>query len=110
MVTITFIAYRKPGITRPEALAMAADEQHTECMRALPGLREWAIHPSITPEEVDGPDWVSDLAFDDADAAARCMVSPEMQADLDDGARFADLERSYPIVTGPASIRIWDQR
>ena len=110
MVTLTFIAYRKPGLSRPEALAMVVDAQHTEFTRALPGLREWAVNPAISPAELDWPDWTSELLFNNAEDAALCMVSPEMAAGIDDAARFADSTRSYQVVTGPASIRIFDER
>ena len=93
-----FFGFRKEGLTREEAIAEAGAEPHDSFMRQLPGLRRWVVNQPIAEVPECGPDWVSVLCFDDKEALDACMNSPEMAADLEDGKRFADLDKVYSLV------------
>ncbi len=98
MVKVIFFAFRKDGLTREEAIAEAGGDRHVSFMKKLPGLRRWVVNDPISEVPDSGPDWVSELWFDDKAAADACMKSPELAADLEDGSRFADVDKSYAIV------------
>ena len=97
MVKVIFFAYAKEGMTREQALAEAGGDVHASFMKKLPGLRRWVVNRPISNVPAGGPDWVSELCFDNLEAADVCMNSPEMAADLEDGKRFADLDKSHSI-------------
>ncbi len=97
MVKVIFFAFAKEGMTREQALAEAGGELHISFMKKLPGLRRWVVNHPISEVPEPGPDWVSELWFDDKDAADACISSPEMAADLEDGKRFADVDKSYAV-------------
>ena len=98
MVKLMFFAFRKEGLTREEALAEASGEHHASFMKKLPGLRRWVVNHPISEVPEPAPDWVSELWFDDQDALDACLNSPEMADDLEDGKRFADLDKVYSVV------------
>ena len=98
MVKVIFFAYAKGGMTPEQAMAEAGGEQHASFMKKLPGLRRWVVNRPISEVSEKAPDWVSELWFDDQAALDACMNSPEMAADLEDGKRFADLDRTYSVV------------
>ena len=98
MVKVVFFAFAKDGVTREQALAEAGGDLHASFMKKLPGLRRWVVNDPISEVPEVAPDWVSELWFDDQDAVDACMNSPEMAADLEDGKRFADLDKVYSVV------------
>ena len=98
MVKVIFFAFAKEGMTPEQALAEASGDLHASFMQKLPGLRRWVVNHPISDVPEKAPDWVSELCFDDQDALDACMNSPEMAADLEDGKRFADLDKTYSVV------------
>jgi uncharacterized protein (TIGR02118 family) len=98
MVKVIFFAYAKEGMTPAQAMAEAGGDLHSSFMQKLPGLRRWVVNHPIYDVPEQGPDWVSELCFDDRDALDACMNSPEMAADMEDGKRFADLNKTYSVI------------
>ena len=98
MVKLILFALAKEGMTREQALTEAGGDLHASFMKKLPGLRRWVVNHPISEVPEKAPDWVSELSFDDQDALDACMNSPEMAADLEDGKRFANLDKLYSVV------------
>ncbi len=55
-------------------------------------------NPSTGDEREGAPDGIGELWFDDPAAMDDVMNGPAMAKAFDDATRFADLERSYPLV------------
>ena len=62
------------------------------------GLRRYIQNPVTGDEREGAPDGIGELWFDDAATMDRVMNGPAMVTVFEDATRFADLDRSYPLV------------
>ena len=100
MVKMMFMVHRKAELTREQCVAEWTGAPHLSLLDDVKaaGLRRYVQNPA-TGEERDGaPDGVGELWFDDEGAMDRIMNSPAMATGFEDATRFADLDRSYPLV------------
>ena len=106
MVKMMFMVFRKAGLTREQFVAGWTGEQHLSFILGLKaeGLHRYIQNP-VTGEEHDGaPDGIGELWFDNDAAMDRVMGHPAMVNAFEDAKRFADLERSYPLIVGESVI------
>ncbi len=100
MAKLMFMLFRKPAISREACLAMWTGEQHLALfgpMRKL-GLIKYVQNRVSSTEPAGGPDGIGELWFENAEAMATVMSSPEMAAGFEDAKRFLDLEKSHALV------------
>ncbi len=86
------------SLNHPNIAAIYGIEE-AEGTRAL--VLELVEGPTLADRIAKGPiplDEALPIAKQIAEALDACMNSPEMAADLEDGKRFADLERTYSMV------------
>ncbi len=74
-------------------------ETHTQVSAKIPGLRKYVQNRSIDDQEGNPAafDGFSEMWFDDAEAFAVALETPEGQAALADTENFIDLERMLTL-------------
>ena len=100
MVKMMFMLYRKAGVTHEQCVAEWMGAPHLSSLDEgkAAGLRRY-IQNAVTGDEREGaPDGVGELWFDDAATMDRVMNGPAGGKVFEDATRFADLDRSYPLV------------
>jgi uncharacterized protein (TIGR02118 family) len=95
---LLFVWFRKAGLTHEQALAEWCGERHTSIVRKISGLKRWIQNHAIDPPDETAADGIGELWFDSAETMQQAMASPEMAAAVEDGKRFADMERTYALV------------
>ncbi len=100
MVKAIYLIRRKPGMSR-EDFHRYWREVHGTIAARIPGMRRYVqchaiANPSATDDDYDG---AAEAWFDDMEAVARAVASPEYAAAREDEGRFIDLERTTLIFT-----------
>ena len=95
---VLFVWFRKSDLTHDQALAEWSAERHRSVVKKVPGMTKWI--QNLPPElpTATAPDGVGELWFDTAETFQQAMASAEMAAAIEDGARFADMEKTYVLV------------
>jgi uncharacterized protein (TIGR02118 family) len=114
MIKSTSLLTRKAGMTHAQFMAHWVDV-HAPLAHAVPGLRRYVQshiieerkRPDIpaTDVEVDG---IAELWYDDRDAMARALASPEAKALHADGALFIGRIKTFTVeekIIIPAPVR-----
>ncbi len=95
---LMFVWFRRADLTHERALAEWSGERHTSIVRKIPGLKRWIQNHAIDVPNETAADGIGELWFDSAEIMQRAMASPEMAAAVEDGKKFADMERTYALV------------
>ena len=106
MVKMMFMVHRKTGLTREQCVAEWTGNQHLTFLEDLKaaGLRRYVQNPATGEEREGAPDGIGELWFDDEAAMGRVISCPAMVTGSKDAERFADLERSYPLVVNESVL------
>ena len=99
-----FVWFRRADLTHEQSLSEWSGAKHVSIVRAIPGLRKW-VHNRVTnlPNE-NAPDGIGELWFDSAQAMEQAWNSPEGAAAMEDGRRFADMDRSFGLVVDERTV------
>jgi len=104
MMKVLFVWFRRSDVTHAQALAEWGGERHTSAVRKIPGLKKWIQnHPAELPNAT-AADAIGELWFETAETMQQGMASAEMAAAVEDGKRFADMERAYVLVVDETTV------
>ena len=95
---MTFVWFRRAGLTHEQALAEWHGGKHTAIVRKIPGLKKWVQNHSAELPNATAADGIGELWFNSAEAMQQAFASPEGIAGMEDGKRFADMEKTYALV------------
>jgi uncharacterized protein (TIGR02118 family) len=104
MMKVLFVWFRKSDLTHEQALAEWSGERHTSAVRKIPGLKKWIQNHPIELPNATAADGIGELWFDTAETMQQGMASSEMAAAVEDGKRFADMERAYVLVVDEKAV------
>ena len=106
MVKMMFMLFRKNGVTREQCVNEWTGEQHLAFRDVLHsvGLRRYVQNLVTGEEHEGGPDGIGELWFDDSAAMDRVLNHAAWLHAFEDAERFADLERSYPLIVEESVI------
>jgi len=99
-----FVWFRRSDLTHDQALAEWSGERHTSAVRKVPGLKKWIQNHTTELPNVTAADGIGELWFDTAETMQQAMASAEMAAALEDGTKFADMERTYALVVDEKAV------
>lgn len=104
MAKVIFVVHRAPHITHEEFVARWGDRQHVGLVERVPHLirnvHNEALHMPF-PEAADG---IGELWFPSEATMNAAMASPEFGAAVEDGRRFADLDKTHAIVVHEKAV------
>ena len=101
---VLFVWFRRNDVAHDQALAEWSGERHTSVVKKIPGLKKWIQnHPTELTNAI-AADGIGELWFDTAETMQQGMASAEMAAAVEDGKRFADMERAYVLVVDEKAV------
>jgi uncharacterized protein (TIGR02118 family) len=98
MMKVLFVWFRRSDVTHDQALAEWSGERRRSAVRKIPGLKKWIQNIPAELPNATAADGIGELWFDTAETMQQGMGSAEMAAAVEDGKRFADMERAYVLV------------
>ena len=101
---VLFVWFRTSDVTHDEALAEWSGERHRSAVRKIPGLKKWIQNIPADLTNATAADGIGELWFDTAETMQQGMASAEMAAAVEDGKRFADMERAYVLVVDETTV------
>jgi uncharacterized protein (TIGR02118 family) len=101
---VLFVWFRRSDITHDQALAEWTGERHRSAVRKIPGLNKWIQNIPAELPNATAADGIGELWFDTAETMQQGMASAEMAAAVEDGKRFADMERAYVLVVDEKAV------
>jgi uncharacterized protein (TIGR02118 family) len=104
IMKVLFVWFRRSDLTHDEALAEWTGEGHRSAVRKIPGLKKWTQNVPAELPNATAADGVGELWFATAETMQQGMGSPEMAAAVEDGKRFADMERAYVLVVDEKAV------
>ena len=99
-----FVWFRRADLTHEQSLGEWSGAKHVSIVKTIPGLKKWLHNRVINLPNENAPDGIGELWFDSAEAMEQAMSSPEGMAAMEDGRRFADMERSYGLVVDERTV------
>lgn len=101
---VLFVWFRRSDLTHDQALAEWRGERHMSAVRKVPGLKKWIQNHATELPNATSADGIGELWFDTAETMQQAMASAEMAAALEDGRRFADMEKAYALVVDEKAV------
>jgi len=101
---VLFVRFRKSDVTHDQALAEWTGERHRSAVKKIPGLKKWVQNIPAELPNATAADGIGELWFDTAETMQQGMASAEMAAALEDGKKFADMERTYALVVDEKAV------
>ena len=101
---VLFVWFRRSDVTHDQALAEWSGERHMSAVKKIPGLKKWIQNIPATLPNATAADGIGELWFDTAENMQQGMASAEMAAAVEDGKRFADMERAYVLVVDEQAV------
>jgi len=101
---VLFVWFRRTDVTHDQALAEWTGERHRSSVRKIPGLKKWIQNIPAELPNVTAADGIGELWFDTAEIMQQAMASAEMAAAIEDGKRFADMEKAYVMVVDEKAV------
>ena len=101
---VLFVWFRRNDLTHDQALAEWSGKRHTSAVRKVPGLKKWIQNHARELPNTTAADGIGELWFETAETMQQAMASAEMAAALEDGKKFADLERTYALVVDEQAV------
>ena len=98
-----FVWFRRVDLTHEQSLSAWGGAKHVSIVRTVPGLKKW-VHNRVTNPGENAPDGIGELWFDSAQAMEQAWSSARGAAAMEDGKRFADMERSYGLVVEERTV------
>jgi steroid delta-isomerase-like uncharacterized protein/uncharacterized protein (TIGR02118 family) len=95
---LMFIVYRRGDITHEQFLARWGDRQHLSIVEKTPGLIRHSHNETVQLLSGSGPDGVGELWYPSEASMNAALASAEFGAAVEDGKRFADMDKTYAIV------------
>ncbi|HEY3092871.1 MAG TPA: EthD family reductase [Vicinamibacterales bacterium] len=95
---LMFIVYRRADITHEQFLARWGDRQHLSFVEKTPDLIRHSHNETMQLLSGSGPDGIGELWYPNEAAMSAALASPEFAAAVEDGKRFADMEKTYAVV------------
>lgn len=104
MSKVMFVIRRRPDVSRERCLAEWSGERHVSVLKALPGLTRWRQN-HVTRHSGDSIcDGIGELWFDDDEALAAALDSPQMRAAVEDASSFLDMDQTGMIIVDEKTI------
>jgi uncharacterized protein (TIGR02118 family) len=105
MTKMIFLVNRRPGMDADE-FRRYWTERHGPIAARMPGVRKYVQHHAVTGPDGAAPefDGFAEIWWDDAEAMAASLASPEGQAAEADAAGLFDIERMQVFAVEQATI------
>lgn len=101
---VLFVWFRRSDIPHDQALVEWSGERHQSAVRKIPGLKKWIQDVPAELPNATAADGIGELWFDTAETMQQGLTSAEMAAAVEDGKRFADMERAYVLVVDEQTV------
>ena len=95
---LMFIVYRRADITHEQFAARWGDRQHLSLVEKTPDLIRHSHNETLHVLSGSGPDGIGELWYPSEASMNAALASPEFAAAVEDGKRFADMDKTYAIV------------
>ena len=101
---VLFVWFRRRDLTHDQALVDWTGEGHRSAVKKIPGLKKWIQNIPAELPNATSADGIGELWFDTVETMQQGMASAEMAAAVEDGKRFADMERTYVLVVDEQTV------
>jgi steroid delta-isomerase-like uncharacterized protein/uncharacterized protein (TIGR02118 family) len=95
---LMFVVYRRADITHEQFLERWGDRQHLSFVEKTPDLIRHSHNEAVQLLSGSGPDGIGELWYPSEAAMNGALASAEFGAAVEDGKRFADMDKTYAIV------------